>query len=304
VVLSFIVMLQTLAGDRIFLPAEREEACKHRIVMAMGIALVGTALAGTALVTGGTSGIGAAFAHELAERGYDLVLVARDEARLESAAAELRARGRSVETIAADLADRADVERVADRLQSEDRPIELLVNNAGFGVHALLTDADTSELDRGMEVMCRTVLVLSGAAGRAMRARGHGQISNVSSTAGFLTMGGYSAIKAWVTSFTESLAVELKGTGVGVTALCPGWVHTEFHERAGISAGSIPNALWIDSEQLVKSCLRDVDKGRVISIPTVRYRALMWMVRHAPRSAVRAVSSALSSNRRHQAAER
>jgi short-subunit dehydrogenase len=299
VVLSFIVMLQTLAGDRIFLPAEREEACKHRIVMAMGIALVGVAL-----VTGGTSGIGAAFAQELAERGYDLVLVARDEVRLESTAAGLRSHGTSVEIIAADLADRADVERVAARLQSEDRPVELLVNNAGFGVRTLLTDADTSELDRGIEVMCRTVLVLSGAAGRAMRERGHGQIINVSSTAGFLTMGGYSAIKAWVTTFTESLAIELKGSGVGVTALCPGWVHTEFHERAGIRAGSIPNALWIDSEQLVKSCLRDVDKGRVISIPTVRYRALMWMVRHAPRSAVRAVSSALSSHRRHQAASR
>jgi short-subunit dehydrogenase len=299
VVLSFIVMLQTLAGDRIFLPAEREEACKHRIVMAMGIALVGVAL-----VTGGTSGIGAAFAQELAERGYDLVLVARDEVRLESTAAGLRSHGTSVEIIAADLADRADVERVAARLQSEDRPVELLVNNAGFGVRTLLTDADTSELDRGLEVMCRTVLVLSGAAGRAMRERGHGQIINVSSTAGFLTMGGYSAIKAWVTTFTESLAVELKGSGVGVTALCPGWVHTEFHERAGIRASSIPNALWIDSEQLVKSCLRDVDKGRVISIPTVRYRALMWMVRHAPRSAVRAVSSALSSHRRHQAASR
>lgn len=267
--------------------------------MAMGIALVGVAL-----VTGGTSGIGAAFAQELAERGYDLVLVARDEARLESTAAGLRSQGTSVEIIAADLADRADVERVAARLQSEDRPVELLVNNAGFGVRTLLTDADTSELDRGLEVMCRTVLVLSGAAGRAMRGRGHGQIINVSSTAGFLMMGGYSAIKAWVTTFTESLAVELKGSGVGVTALCPGWVHTEFHERAGIRAGSIPNALWIDSEQLVKSCLRDVDKGRVISIPTVRYRALMWMVRHAPRSAVRAVSSALSSHRRHQAASR
>jgi short-subunit dehydrogenase len=222
VVLSFIVMLQTLAGDRIFLPAEREEACKHRIVMAMGIALVGVAL-----VTGGTSGIGAAFAQELAERGYDLVLVARDEVRLESTAAGLRSHGTSVEIIAADLADRADVERVAARLQSEDRPVELLVNNAGFGVRTLLTDADTSELDRGIEVMCRTVLVLSGAAGRAMRERGHGQIINVSSTAGFLTMGGYSAIKAWVTSFTESLAVELKNSGVGVTALCPGWVHTD-----------------------------------------------------------------------------
>jgi len=259
---------------------------------------------GIALVTGGTSGIGAAFADSLAARGYDLVLVARGRERLERSAAKLRALGRSVEIIAADLADRGDVARVAARLEDGARPIDVLVNNAGFGVRALLTDPDTSAHDDGIEVMCRTVLVLSGAAARGMRANRGGRIINVSSTAGFLTMGSYSAIKAWVTSFSESLAVELKGTGVAVTALCPGWVRTEFHERAGIHASSIPNALWLDAEQVVKACLRDVDKGKVISIPTVRYRALMWMVRHAPRSAVRAVSSALSSSRRSQAVSR
>lgn len=256
----------------------------------------------TALVTGGTSGIGAAFARALAARGNDLVLVARSTDRLEAMAAEIRATGRSVETISADLAVRDDVARVAARLEDAARPIDTLVNNAGFGVRALLSDADVSAHDTAMEVMCRTVLVLSGAAARAMSTQGSGTIVNVSSTAGFLAMGSYSAIKAWVTAFTESLAVELKGTGVGVTALCPGWVHTEFHERAGIRSSSIPNGMWLDSEYLVKACLRDVDKGRVISIPTLRYRLLMWMVRHAPRRAVRAVSGALSSRRRHPAA--
>lgn len=256
---------------------------------------------GIALVTGGTSGIGAAFAQELALRGNDLVLVARDRERLDSTAATLRGLGRSVETIAADLANRDDVARVAARLEDLDQPIDILINNAGFGIRGSLIDVDTTELDRGIEVMCRTVLVLSGAAARGMRVRGSGHIVNVSSTAGFLTMGGYSAIKAWVTSFTESLAVELKGTGISVTALCPGWVRTEFHQRAGIQSGSIPSALWLDSERLVKVCLDDVDKGKVISIPTVRYRALMFLLRHAPRSAVRAVSGALSSGRRKQA---
>ena len=253
---------------------------------------------GVALVTGGTSGIGAAFARLLAARGYDLVLVARSRDRLDEMAAELRASGRSVEVLPADLADRNAVARVVERLSDPDRPIDLLVNNAGFGIHASLLDADVSEFDRGFEVMCRSVFVLSGAAARGMVHRGSGRIVNVSSTAGFLTMGSYSSIKAWVTSYTESLAVELRGTGVGVTALCPGWVRTEFHDRAGIRSSSIPNFMWLDAEQLVSAALRDADRGTVISIPTLRYRALIGLARLAPKSAIRSLSGAISSSRR------
>ena len=253
---------------------------------------------GVALVTGGTSGIGAAFARLLAARGYDLVLVARSIDRLDEMAAELRASGRTVEVLPADLADRNAVARVVERLSDPARPIDLLVNNAGFGIHASLLDTDVSEFDRGFEVMCRTVFVLSGAAARGMVHRGSGRILNVSSTAGFLTMGSYSSIKAWVTSYTESLAVELRGTGVGVTALCPGWVRTEFHDRAGIRSSSIPNFMWLDAEQLVSAALRDVDRGTVISIPTLRYRALIGLARLAPKSAIRSVSGAISSSRR------
>jgi short-subunit dehydrogenase len=130
-----------------------------------------------------------------------------------------------------------------------------------------------------------------------MRARGHGTIINVSSTAGFITMGSYSAIKAWVTSYTEGLAVELRGTGVHVTALCPGWVRTEFHERAGIRTGSIPGPLWVDVKPLVETALRDAERGKVISIPTVRFSVLMWFARHAPKSAIRRISGAISSSR-------
>ena len=252
----------------------------------------------TALVTGGTSGIGAEFARQLARRGWDLVLVARDLPRLDATATELRALGRRVEVLAADLGDRADVDRVAARIEDEAAPIDLLVNNAGFGVHTPLTSTDVAAHDAAFEVMCRAVLVLSGAGARAMRGRGRGRIVIVSSTAGFMTMGGYSAIKAWATSFGESLSVELQGTGVGVTTLLPGWVRTEFHQRAGIRSSSIPNALWLSAEHLVTACLRDVDKGKVVSMPTVRYRALFWLVRHAPRSAVRAASAKISSSRR------
>ena len=256
----------------------------------------------TALITGGTSGIGAAFGRALARRGYDLVLVARDEANLARHADEFRGLGApSVETISADLSDRVDVATVADRLESTDSPIDLLVNNAGFGVHFPLATRDTSVHDRALEVMVRTVLVLGGAAAKAMVARGSGAIINVSSTAGFVTMGGYSAIKAWVTSYTEGLAVELRGSGVHVTALCPGWIRTEFHERANIRTGSIPSALWVDVDVTVETALRDSARGKVISIPTARFKALIWLARHIPRSTVHWVSGKISSGRKEPA---
>jgi len=253
----------------------------------------------TALITGGTSGIGAAFGRALARRGYDLVLVARDETNLARSASEFQALGApTVETISADLSNRADVATVADRLSSLDAPIDLLVNNAGFGVHFPLATRDTSVHDRAIEVMIRTVLVLGGAAAKTMKQRGSGAIINVSSTAGFVTMGGYSAIKAWVTSYSEGLAVELRGSGVRVTALCPGWVRTEFHERANIRTSSIPSALWVDVDLTVEKAIRDSDRGKVISIPTARFTTLIWLARHIPRSTVHWVSAKISSGRK------
>lgn len=252
----------------------------------------------TALVTGGTSGIGAAFARALAARGDDLVLVARNTDRLHEMADRLTAEhGVRVEVLAADLGDHDDVQRVADRLTSTDQPIDVLVNNAGFGVPYALTNADTAPHEHAIDVMIRAVLVLGAAAGRTMRTRGRGTIINVSSTAGYVTMGGYSAIKAWVTVYSEGLANELRGTGVQVTALCPGWVRTEFHQRADIKTSKIPDPLWLDAERLVTDCLADVERQKVISIPSKRYQALMLAARLAPRTAIRAVSRKLSSGR-------
>lgn len=255
----------------------------------------------TALITGGTSGIGAAFARALAARDYDLVLVARDEDRLATLAEELRRRHDvTVEELPADLSERDQVIKVSERVSSADRPIDLLVNNAGFGVHAKLLDADISRHELGFDVMCRAVLILSNAAGRAMRERGRGGIINVASFAGYVSMGSYSAIKSWVTTFTEGLAGELHGTGVTATALCPGWVRTEFHSRAGINASKIPGPLWIEPEELVRQALTDFDRGRVISMPTGRYKLLYFLVRHAPPAAVRAVSQMMASSRHNR----
>lgn len=251
----------------------------------------------TALVTGGTAGIGAVFARQLAERGHDLVLVARDGARLEQSATDLRQSGVAVEILVADLADRGDVQRVADRLADAGRPVDLLVNNAGFGVHGGLLDGDLAEQEKALDVMCRAVLVLSAAAGRAMRDRGRGAVVNVSSVAGFVSMGPYSAVKAWVTTFSEGLATELRGTGVTVTALCPGFVHTEFHQRAGLAMQHLPEVAWVDADALVRQCLRDVAAGRVVSVPTVRYRVTVAMARHAPRAVVRRISGGIMTAR-------
>ena len=255
----------------------------------------------TALITGGTSGIGAEFARAYARRGYDLVLVARDSERLAEMAAELS--NVSVETISADLSKRADVDRVAARLDDLEKPVDILVNNAGFGMHISLLSRDLAAFDRAHDVMLRAVLVLGGAAARSMKSRGHGSIINVGSTAGYITMGAYSAIKAWVMSYTEGLAVELRGTGVTATALAPGWVHTEFHERAGIRKSSVPDFLWLQAPKLVESAVRDAAKGKVISLPSLRYKALIWLARHIPRSTNRWVSRKISSSRADAQAE-
>jgi len=250
-----------------------------------------------ALVTGGTAGIGAAFARALAARGYDLVLVARTASRLEEFGAELRSDGRQVELIVADLGVRADVDRVAARLADTTHPIDLLVNNAGYGMKSRLGNPDLVEADDALDVMVRAPLVLSAAVVPGMRERGRGAIVNVASVAGYLSMGLYSSIKAWLRVYSESLSNELHGTGVTVTALMPGWVHTEFHDRASIRKSSIPSWLWLNADALVASCLRDVERGKPVSTPSVRYRFLSWLLRHLPRATVRWVSRKLSSSR-------
>ena len=241
----------------------------------------------TALVTGATSGIGREFAGQLAARGHDLVIVARDVSRLEVVAAELRsAHGVDVEVLPADLSDRAALQRVADRLADPTRPVDLLVNNAGHGLKGRFLRHEVEVEEQMFDLLTRAVLVLSHAGAKGMVERGHGAVVNVSSVAGFLASGTYSAAKAYVTVFTEGLAAELKGTGVTATALCPGFTVTEFQQRAGMSTPG-PKVFWLDPATLVRDCLDDVARGRVISVPSVQYKLAVGLARVLPRSLVR-----------------
>jgi len=243
----------------------------------------------TALVTGPTAGLGYAFARALAASGHDLVLVARDVDRLAVVAGELAARyAVGVEVLPADLSVRADVDRVAERLRQEGRPVDMLVNNAGFGLQAPFVGGDLDGELRQLDVMGTAVLVLSHAAVPGMVARGRGAVVNVSSVAGFGPMGTYSAVKAWCTSSTESLSAALAGTGVTATALCPGFVRTEFHSRAGMDVGSRRSGWWLDPDDVVEDCLGDVRRGRAVSVPSLRYRALATVLGLLPAGTYRA----------------
>jgi len=237
----------------------------------------------TTLVTGPTAGIGRSFARQLAERGHDLVLVARSEARLAELAEELRAaHGVEVEVLAADLADRGSLATVERRLADRDRPVDLLVNNAGFGLKGRFLDNDIEAEQAMLEVLVTAVLRLSHAALGPMAERGSGGIINVSSVAAFLPRGTYSAAKAWVNSFSEWAANEYRDRGVTVTALCPGFTKTEFHERMGVGRGSAPGFMWLDADDLVRAALADFDKGKVFSIPSAQYKAITTLARVVP----------------------
>lgn len=227
---------------------------------------------GTALVTGATAGIGLEFARQLADRGHDLVLVARDTERLTQVADELRRAGREVEVLTADLVDREQLASVEARLADPERPVDLLVNNAGFGLKGRFLDNDIDDEERMLDVLVTAPLRLSHAALRAQTARGHGGIINVSSVASFLPRGTYSAAKLWLNRFGEWAAAEYGPHGISVMTLCPGFVKTEFHERMGARRGS--GVLWLEADFLVREALEDYDRGRVFSVPGAQYKAI------------------------------
>jgi short-subunit dehydrogenase len=242
----------------------------------------------TALVTGATAGIGAAYSNLLAREGFDLVLVARDLPRLKRVAKELdKTFGIKTECIKADLTKPAQLAKVEKRLISTTKPIEVLVNNAGFGIKESFLDSERSREQELLDVLVTAPMRLSHAVLPQMVKRNKGVIVNVSSVASFIAGGTYSAAKSYLTVFTEYLHTELKGTNVRVSALCPGFTKTEFHARGKMKMGGLPNYMWTDVDNVVRKSWKYAKAGKVLCIPGWQYIILSSIARIAPRPLVR-----------------
>jgi short-subunit dehydrogenase len=251
----------------------------------------------SSLVTGASSGIGAAFAEALAREQYDLVLVARRAERLEDLAKRLgEARGVDVEVLPADLTEAAGIARVIECI--EKRAPDLLVNNAGRGTFGSFADLDPErELDE-IELNVSVLVRLTRAALPGMLERGHGDIINVSSLAGFQPMpfnATYGGTKAFVNSFTEALHEELRDTGVRVQVLCPGFTRTEFQETAGVESSVVPAFAWMEAEQVVEASLRALERGDLICVPGATNRVLATLQRTSPHLLTRRLMARLGS---------
>ncbi|MFF6862130.1 SDR family NAD(P)-dependent oxidoreductase [Streptomyces ardesiacus] len=246
----------------------------------------------TALITGSTAGLGAAFARRLAADGHDLVLVARDTKRLREQATELHDRhGIEAEVLTADLSTDAGIDAVAARLGDGRNPVDLLINNAGFGNKGRFLDAPMADELTMLKVHCEAVLRLTSAAAAAMRERGRGGVVNVASVAAFVPRGTYGASKAWVVQFTQGVAKDLAGSGVRLMALAPGFVRTEFHQRAGMGTDNIPNWMWLDADKVVAAALTDLSRGKSLSVPDPRYKTLMGAAKLVPRGLLGGITS-------------
>ncbi len=234
-----------------------------------------------ALVTGPTAGIGFSFSHALAAEGHNLVLVSRDEQRLGAVAHDLEQRyGVRCDVLAADLSSLEGAQRVEARLLAE--PVDMLVNNAGFGFGLSFEHNEVEAEQAALDVMVRAPMRLCHAALTGMRPRRRGEIVNVASVAGFTSRGTYGAHKAWVISFSRWANIHLRKEGIRVMALCPGFVHTEFHKRMQADMSSVPDWMWLEADDVVREGLGDLRRGKAVSVPSLRYKALVGAARVGP----------------------
>ena len=250
-----------------------------------------------ALVTGATSGIGESFTRLLAENNYNIVLVARDMPRLQERARELEAKFR-VEThiIQADLSTDAGCAVVEHYIANNQ--VDVLINNAGFGLNKAFTISALDAEQQMFDVLVRTPMRLMHVALPLMKQRNKGVIINVSSVAGYIAGGTYSAAKSYLTVLSESLHTELSGTNIKICALCPGFTRTEFHQRGRMSMKGLPSFMWLDSDKLVAKAWSDALKGEAVSIPGWQYQLLVFVIQTLPRSIIRKVGMNLRAKQR------
>lgn len=254
-------------------------------------------MASWALVTGATAGIGESFTRLLAENNYNVVLVARDLPRLQERAKVLEAKYKvQTHCIQADLSTDAGCSVVESYIASNQ--IDVLINNAGFGINKAFTVSELEEEQKLLDVLVRTPMRLMHVALPLMKQRDRGVVINVSSVASFIAGGTYSASKSYLTVLTESMHTELAGTNVKISALCPGFTRTEFHQRGRMSMKGLPNFMWLDSDELVAKAWRDALKGKAISIPGWQYQLLVFVIQRLPRSIVRKVGMSMRRKQR------
>jgi len=254
-------------------------------------------MASWALVTGATSGIGESFTRLLAENNYNIVLVARDLPRLQERAQGLQEKFKAeTHIIQSDLSTDAGCTAVEEYIANNQ--VDVLINNAGFGLNKAFTMSALDAEQEMFDVLVRTPMRLMHVALPLMKERNKGVVINVSSVAGFIAGGTYSASKSYLTVLSESLHTELAGTNIKISALCPGFTRTEFHQRGRMSMKGLPSFMWLDSDKLVAKAWSDALKGAAVSIPGWQYRLLVLVIQTLPRSVIRKVGMNLRAKQR------
>lgn len=258
-----------------------------------------------ALVTGASAGIGAAFADVLAERGYALVLTARRADRLEAVAAALRAaHGVAVHVLPLDLAEPAASEQIGQWLDARGVAIDVLVNNAGYGVPGRYLSKDWRVHGDFLQVMITAVGELTHLYLPAMEAAGHGRILNIASLAGLVPASAghtmYGATKAWLIRFSECLALESASRGVHVTALCPGFTYSEFHDVNGMreKISKMPKMLWLSSEEVARLGVDAVEAGKTRVVTGTANKVVAFLSKYLPDGLARALVASKSKDYR------